>query len=490
MNGLYRITTMLKDQLLLDEFVTTVNTGEIDDIMLKKQDVYPYSHIMVNNATYYGSTWMFNISIMCMDIVDISKEDTAEFFYGNDNYQDVWNTQLAVINRTLEVLRRGENVKEYVISGTPNCEPFKDRFEHNIAGWTCTFDIEMPNTMTVCATDVTPVKLCPDFNYTITDLDSNVLYTGSLLSGQDLTQIIQSATVTNSDDSYTATILAEGSLVLPDVTNTDTDGTPVVTPAQTPFVCSAGADATATLDSAPLGTIPSGGTTDFHLVDQDDITIVPDSIISGTIKVTVSSGGGSPSSGATPLKTGQTVSQVTGDDADLQLGRDTDFLTLPFVPVNLDGSPTINTTTYRFTDELGGQTFTNKIAIDWSTFDNVTGTVLGCDFDFDTISYALWSPAIVFCNGYSKAGFSSWFLPNSKQMFRLINNGVSHSLNYPPFNINVGYQFWCSTNDVTQPTTHAQAVVSVRHSIEKNDKAENYYFSPHRIFTVTGATLT
>jgi len=438
MNGLYRITTMLKDQLLLDEFVTTVNTGEIDDIMLKKQDVYPYSHIMVNNATYYGSTWMFNISIMCMDIVDISKEDTAEFFYGNDNYQDVWNTQLAVINRTLEVLRRGENVKSYVISGTPNCEPFKDRFEHNIAGWTCTFDIEMPNTMTVCDNDVTPVKICPDFNYTITDLDSNVLYTGSLLSGQDLIQIIQGATVTNSDASYTATILAEGSLVLPDVTNTDSDGTPVVTPAQTPFVCTPVApcaDATATLDGSALGTIPSGTTTDFHLVDQDDITIVPDSIISGTIKVTV--GGGGTLQGSMPMRTGRTTGIYANDDGFLQMGRETDFTTLSYL------NPFGNNK--RFTDKTDAGIFTNGVVYDWSTWNETNGTVLAyyhTDTAFDTLANQLSRHITSTIDGL----VNNWNLCNVNQLFNIVNwdLNLGFMLNYAPFNSGSRY-FWMST---------------------------------------------
>ena len=41
-----------------------------------------------------------------------------------------------VINRLLEVLRRGSLFDDlYQLSGTPNCEPFVDRFENKIVGF-------------------------------------------------------------------------------------------------------------------------------------------------------------------------------------------------------------------------------------------------------------------------------------------------------------------------------------------------------------------
>jgi len=86
-----------------------------------------------------------------MDIVDISKDETIDLFLGNDNEQDVLNTQLAVINRVLEMLRRGDMYNDYFeLTGSPTCEPFVDRFENKIAGWTVTFDVQIANTMTIC----------------------------------------------------------------------------------------------------------------------------------------------------------------------------------------------------------------------------------------------------------------------------------------------------------------------------------------------------
>lgn len=151
MKGFYQVTTAIKDQLYKDIFVNTVSSGDIFEIDLNKQTIFPLSHIIVNNATYNGNTWLFNISVLCMDVVDFSKTEQTDQFLTNDNEQDVLHTQLMVINRLLEVLRRGSLYDDlYQLQGTPNCEPFVDRFENKIAGWTVTFDVMVANEMTSC----------------------------------------------------------------------------------------------------------------------------------------------------------------------------------------------------------------------------------------------------------------------------------------------------------------------------------------------------
>ena len=151
MKGFYQITTTIKDQLYKDAFVNTVSSGDIFEIDLNKQTIFPLSHIIVNNAQYNGNVWVFNISVLCMDVVDFSKTEQTDQFLTNDNEQDVLHTQLMVINRLLEVLRRGSLFDDlYQLQGTPNCEPFVDRFENKIAGWTVTFDVMVSNEMTSC----------------------------------------------------------------------------------------------------------------------------------------------------------------------------------------------------------------------------------------------------------------------------------------------------------------------------------------------------
>ena len=151
MQGFYNVTQKIKEALLEDAFVNTVTTGDIFEVDLNKQDIFPLSHMIVNSATMDSNIHTFNISLLCMDIVDESKDEAQDKFIGNDNEQDVLNTQLAVISRLIERLRRGDlSTDLYQLAASPTLEPFVDRFENKLAGWTVTFDVEVVNDMTIC----------------------------------------------------------------------------------------------------------------------------------------------------------------------------------------------------------------------------------------------------------------------------------------------------------------------------------------------------
>jgi len=151
MSTFYEITQAIKNQLAEDAFVNTVTTGDIFKVDLNKQTIFPLSHIIVNSVSYQGAVLNYNISILSMDIVDESKDLTTDIFIGNDNEQDVLNTQLAVANRFLEVLNRGSLSDDYeLVNGSASIEFFTERFENKIAGVTTTFDIAIHNTMSIC----------------------------------------------------------------------------------------------------------------------------------------------------------------------------------------------------------------------------------------------------------------------------------------------------------------------------------------------------
>lgn len=149
--GFYLITDKLKDELIADETVNTVSYGDITQVDLSKQTIFPLAHVMINSVSHQERILSFNITVMTMDIVDQSKETTTDLYVDNDNEQDVLNTQLAVINRLLERLRSGMLYRDkYQLEGSPTCEPFVDRFENKIAGWATTFDVIIQNDIYIC----------------------------------------------------------------------------------------------------------------------------------------------------------------------------------------------------------------------------------------------------------------------------------------------------------------------------------------------------
>ena len=151
MKGFYQVTETIKEALLSDVNVNTVTTGDITRIDLGKQTMFPLSHLVINNVGNEDNVLRFSLSVLAMDIVDISKEEVVDIFVGNNNEQDVLNTQLAVLNKLVQVLRGGNLHQDlYQLDGTPNFEPFYDRFENEVAGWALTFDILIPNDIEIC----------------------------------------------------------------------------------------------------------------------------------------------------------------------------------------------------------------------------------------------------------------------------------------------------------------------------------------------------
>jgi len=151
MKGFYQVTETIKNQLLADVNVNTVTTGDITRVDLSKQTIFPLSHLIVNSVTNEDNVLRFNLSVLAMDIVDISKEEVVDIFRGNNNEQDVLNTQLAVLNKLVQVLRGGTLFQDlYQLDGSPSFEPFYDRFENEMAGWALTFDVIINNDITIC----------------------------------------------------------------------------------------------------------------------------------------------------------------------------------------------------------------------------------------------------------------------------------------------------------------------------------------------------
>ena len=151
MTGYYELLDKLKTHFDADVIVNTVTQGDIFKVDLSKQTIFPLVHIMVNNCTLDSNTTTWNISLIAMDIVDLSKSATTDIFLGNDNEIDVLNTQHAVLNRAYEIIKHGSLAYDlFMVEGTASLEPFTERFENYMAGWTMTFDVVTPNEMTIC----------------------------------------------------------------------------------------------------------------------------------------------------------------------------------------------------------------------------------------------------------------------------------------------------------------------------------------------------
>ena len=151
MKSFYNVIDKIKTVVTAEPFNNEITFGDIADIDLKKQSLFPLAHVMINNATINNQYVTMNMTIFFMDLVDISNEQTTDLYRGNDNRQDILNTQLALATRVIRVLQKADTYRdEFELLTDASCEPFTERFDNMLAGWAVTFDIGAKDDMTYC----------------------------------------------------------------------------------------------------------------------------------------------------------------------------------------------------------------------------------------------------------------------------------------------------------------------------------------------------
>ena len=150
MKEFYDLIDKIHEALISNSFVNTVTFGNIMDVDLAKQSIFPLSHINIQDAEFGEHTITFSIQIIAMDLVDESKQDKFDTnsvpYKGLDNKHDVLNTQLSVINSLQSSLRRGGlNNDNYILETDATATMFEDRFENLLTGWALNLSISIPN---------------------------------------------------------------------------------------------------------------------------------------------------------------------------------------------------------------------------------------------------------------------------------------------------------------------------------------------------------
>jgi hypothetical protein len=507
---------------------------------------YPIVFVVPNGDTEGLELNQFTIEVYCLDII---QKDRA-------NINTIVSDCHLILKDLYLYFKDGTDLEVDVI-GDPTMTPLNNDLLDYAAGWVMTITFEVEG-YTVCAIPMNPIPpftpICEDASYLVEYVNGTPIESGTIPSGGSATiqvpnpLVCDDATVENSDLSYTATVSSGDTLVLPDITVTDSDGSTFTQPAVTNVVCTFNPpcdDAIVNINSVFWDNVPSGGTENiivrqssgstqvgsiqgqyFRIADSTAVvknsvnTVISTTLIKAEDSediilpdetITITDELGNPldvitfpvystlnididsyctpcppavtRSTATLMKTGQTTSYRTGDDGDLEVGRDTDFFTLA------ENNPFGNTN--RFTDELGGQTYTNDIVIDWSTYNGAN--VLGYNRNINYWAGSNWNTAIDNALLYSIGTYTSgWYLANKKQHENLQNiNIVGQALNYAPFNYTTTASLWTSTTD-PDTTTSAYRWNLVQKTLTALIKTagSNMRTLAVRTFTVTGTTLT
>ena len=152
MTQVYDILDKVRDRLRDNPNVFSVTFGDITEVDLNKTTIFPLSHLTITNVTFERSVINFTIRMLCLDIVDYNKEKyDDDMFYGNTNLQDIYNTQLQVVNDVVQSVRRGSLFDSKIqIIGEPSATPFQDRYENELAGWGIEINLSMINDISIC----------------------------------------------------------------------------------------------------------------------------------------------------------------------------------------------------------------------------------------------------------------------------------------------------------------------------------------------------
>jgi len=148
--ALYNIIDSLNEELLSNPFVNKVTVGRLTEIDLAKNTIFPLSHIMLNSIRHNENTLSFNLTVINLDIVNISKE--AEIgVYGNDNTMYILSNQLYVINRLLSRLKQSTIYKDgWELEGNPDSDVIDKEMENMLTGYQTDITINVPNDISKC----------------------------------------------------------------------------------------------------------------------------------------------------------------------------------------------------------------------------------------------------------------------------------------------------------------------------------------------------
>lgn len=148
------VVEILRDALIDNELINTITLGDITEVDLNKQSIFPLAHIIVTNAKFSSTIITYSVDLLLMDIVYDDDTTNEPLIYRGDNENYVLNNMLNVGNHITDRFNNSDlnDGNTYILRESVTAEPFKDRFENLVAGWNFTFQVETRNNIDRCNT--------------------------------------------------------------------------------------------------------------------------------------------------------------------------------------------------------------------------------------------------------------------------------------------------------------------------------------------------
>jgi hypothetical protein len=150
MTEFYWITEEIRNEFNSYPLVNTTSYGDLANIDIAKQTIFPLVHVNVLSATPRTNTTDIDLLVLVMDIVDFSKDPVTDIYLGNDNEHDVLNNTYQTCLRFHASLLHGDLYDKMIQLNSFSMESFTERFENYLAGWAITLTVTIPNNMSIC----------------------------------------------------------------------------------------------------------------------------------------------------------------------------------------------------------------------------------------------------------------------------------------------------------------------------------------------------
>jgi|TARA_R110000824_G_scaffold121987_1_gene278591 hypothetical protein len=153
------------------EQISTVSVGDIYDINLEKMEKMPLLHVNPTSVTTGESELHYNFQIFICDLVSEKSdwqthqaEGLTKLLDTKNNEQQVWNQTLEICTDFIGMLRHSTrqslvgvndiNIPLYFTQDQFTIEPFQERFDNLLCGWTFTIGIKVMNDFDTCTIPV------------------------------------------------------------------------------------------------------------------------------------------------------------------------------------------------------------------------------------------------------------------------------------------------------------------------------------------------
>tara|TARA_R100001463_G_scaffold68546_6_gene122081 strand:+ start:369 stop:917 length:549 start_codon:yes stop_codon:yes gene_type:complete len=154
------------------EQIETVSVGDIYDIDMSKDTLFPLMHINPLNVNTGESELIYNFQIFLADLV--SEKDNWQTYQASgltklidlkNNEQEVYNQQLAIAVDIISMLRHSTqqslngvndiNSAVYYTQDQFTIEPFSERFDNLLCGYVFEIGVKVMNDFNACTIPVT-----------------------------------------------------------------------------------------------------------------------------------------------------------------------------------------------------------------------------------------------------------------------------------------------------------------------------------------------